>query len=189
MEQHLLLKPESSLQKTENNHLSKSKANRRSGLAGAVLHIINCWALFGGFLLLSVVAMNVVSVVGGVVWKPFPGDFELTQVAVANAAFAFLPYCQINNKNVTADIFTAGASPQTVLFFRLFASLIAVLFATLLCWRMYEGMLNQYQYDYTTAIVQFPIWLAFLPVLGSLLLLAIAALISFGDELRTIMKA
>lgn len=161
----------------------------RSGLAGAVINCSNYWALFGGFLLLGIVTMNVLSVIGGIVWKPFPGDFELTQIGVANAAFAFLPYCQIHQKNVTADIFTSRAAPRTIFLFNILGSSIAFLFSSLLCWRMYEGMLNQYQYDYTTAIVQFPIWLAFLPILFSLFLLAIAALVSLDNQFRSLKKA
>jgi len=169
--------------------LSETQTLNHPGIVGLVRRIIDYWALLGGFILIAVVLMNVLSVIGGVLWRPFPGDFELTQIGAANAAFSFLPYCQIHYKNVTADIFTTKAGPRTILMFRFFASLVALLFACLLCWRMFAGMLNQYQYDYTTAIVQFPIWLAFVPILWSLFLLSAAALVSLCDEARAIMKA
>nr|WP_258571068.1 TRAP transporter small permease [Flavimaribacter sediminis] len=123
-----------------------------------------------------------ISVIGGVVWKPFPGDFEMTEVGVAIAAFSFLPYCQLTYSNVTADIFTSRASPRTIAFLTAIASIVALLFSLLLCWRMFDGMLDQKEYGYTTAILQFPHWMAFIPFLISLALLAIAALITFGEN-------
>ena len=151
---------------------------RRAGFVGAVGRACRAWALLGGVLLVVVVAMNVASVVGGVVWKPFPGDFELTQVGVAVAAFAFLPYCQLTGANVTADIFTEGAGPRWRARFAGAAAVAALAFGALLLWRMTAGMLSQRAYGYETAIVQFPIWAAFLPILVSLALLCMAALAS-----------
>ena len=133
---------------------------------------------------MAVVAMNVLSVIGGVVWVPFPGDFEMTEIGVAVAAFSFLPYCELHGANVTADIFTARAGRRLLALFRLLASLVALGFAALLLWRMYEGMLDQKEYDYTTAILQFPIWVAFVPVLVSLALLAVAAFMTLTENGR-----
>lgn len=155
----------------------------RAGLASLARAAITGWALLGGVVLLAVVLVNVASVVGAVVWKPFPGDFELTEIGVAVAAFAFLPYCQLTGANVTADIFTAGASPRWLTLFSLLASVMALGFSLLMLWRMSFGMLDQKAYGYTTAILQFPHWLAYLPILLSLALLAVAALLTLvGGE-------
>lgn len=156
----------------------------RSGISAAVARAVTVWALLGGVLLLAVVAVNVLSVVGGVVWKPFPGDFELTEMGVAIAVFGFLPYCQLTDANVTADIFTAKAPGPVLAILRALASLIAFLFACILVWRMYLGMLDQRAYDYTTTILQLPIWWAFVPILVSLVLLVAAALLTFTESLR-----
>ena len=64
---------------------------------GLLLRLIKAWALLGGFLLLAVVLMTTYSAAAGfLISRPFPGDFELTQMGVAVAAFAFLPYCQLS---------------------------------------------------------------------------------------------
>jgi len=160
------------------------RSSRRTGLAGAAETVITLWALLGGLVLLGVVGINVASVIGGVFGRPFPGDFELTEIGVAVAAFAFLPFCQVHDANVTADIFTARASARWVAGFRLAASLVAFLFAVLLVWRMYDGLLSQKEYGYTTAILQVPIWWGFVPILVSLLLLAVAALVTFVESGR-----
>lgn len=161
--------------------MSAAASPRRFGLTGAAERVIRAWALMGGALLLAVVLMNVVSVIGGVVWVPFPGDFEMTEVGVAVAAFCFLPYCQLTDSNVTADIFTARASRRWVAIFRLAASVVAFFFAGLLLWTMWGGMENQREYGYVTTILQFPIWTAFVPILISLALLIVAAVISIRD--------
>lgn len=141
--------------------------------------LIRSWALVGGLLLLSVVVINVVSVVGSALWgKPFAGDFELTEIGVAIAAFCFLPYCQLTGSNVSADIFTARASAKAITVMTFFGSLTALAFSLLLLWRMYYGLLDQKSYDYTTTILQFPHWIAFIPILISLALLAIAAFLN-----------
>jgi TRAP-type C4-dicarboxylate transport system permease small subunit len=165
-----------------------SDAPRRSGLAGAAVWLIHSWAIAGGMLLLAVVLVNVLSVVGRIFGQPFPGDFELTEMGVAIAAFAFLPFCQVTDANVTADIFTAKAPPRWVAIFRIAAALVALLFACLLAWRMFDGMADQRTYGYTTAILQIPIWWAYVPCILSLVLLAVASLITFNDSGRAAVR-
>lgn len=152
-----------------------------------VHRISTIWAILGGMVLLAVVLINVTSVIGAaVIGKAVSGDFELTELGVAIAAFSFLPYCQIANLNVSADIFTARVSRFWLSIFAMFASAVALLFSTLLLWRMYYGMLDQAAYDYTTAILQIPIWWGFLPCLFSLALLMLASfatLVRAGAEL------
>lgn len=156
----------------------------RTGFAGAVAAVITGWALLGGAVLLLVVAMNVASVIGAIFWAPFPGDFEMTEVGVAVAAFMFLPYCQLSDSNVTADIFTARSGPRAIAWFKFVASVTAFLFALLMLWRMYAGMLDQRDYNYTTAILQFRLWWAFVPILVSLALLAVASLLTLIESGR-----
>ncbi|MGC9368319.1 MAG: TRAP transporter small permease [Paracoccaceae bacterium] len=159
-----------------------------AGFPGAVRRLATGWAVLGGVPLLVVVAINMISVIGGIFGTPFPGDFELTEMGVAVAAFAFLPYCQATGANVTADIFTSGASTRWIAFFTLLGSLAALAFSAILIWRMSLGMLDQKEYDYTTAILQIPHWWAFLPILVSLALLALAALATLLEDFKIMTK-
>ncbi len=158
-------------------------------LSGLARSLVLLWALFGGVILFVVVAINVISVIGGVVWKPFPGDFEMTEIGVAVAAFAFRPYCQLTGANVTADIFTSRASDLWISIFSLLGSLVALGFSMLLLSRMYDGLLDQKAYGYTTAILQFPHWIAFIPILVSLALLAVASLVTLSEHIGEIRGA
>ena len=148
-------------------------------------NLITGWALVGGLILIIIVCINVFSIIGGIFLIPFQGDFELTQMGVAVAVFCFLPYCQLYKHNISAEIFTSRANIKTQLLLSIIASLVAFLFSILLVWRMYEGMSDQRAYSYTSTILQFPIWIAFLPIIFSLCLLAIASLITLKQDFNS----
>lgn len=169
--------------------MSTQRPGRGARLVGLARQAISAWAFTGGAILLAVVLINVISVAGAVVWKPFPGDFELTEIGVAVAAFAFLPYCQLTGANVTADIFTSWASDRSVGLFSALGAFVAFGFSLLLASRMYYGMLDQKAYGYTTAILQFPHWIAFIPILVSLALLAVASVLTMIENISQFRKA
>lgn len=150
---------------------------------------IEYWALLGGLLLIGVVLITAWSLVCDILWKtPVPGENEIVQVGIAVAVFAFLPYCQLTGANVSADIFTSRAAPRMIAFLTLIGSLAAVLFSILLVYTKWQALLDYREFLETTAIMQFPIWTAFVPILVSLVLLAIAAAISIYeslDDMRT----
>lgn len=161
----------------------------RTGPARAVERLVTLWAMLGCGLITTVMLVNVASVIGAMFGRPFPGDFELTEIGVAVAAFTFLPYCQMTGANVTADIFTAGAGPRWVAGFSLAGSLVALGFGLLLLWRMQAGMADQREYGYVTAILQVPIWWGFVPILASLALLALAAAVTVWEGARGVAGA
>jgi TRAP-type C4-dicarboxylate transport system permease small subunit len=170
--------------------MSESPAVAGAGSYGPVRRIIELWALAGGVLLSAVVLMNAYSLLSDIAFrKPLAGDFELVEVGVAVAAFAFLPYCQLTGANVTADIFTQGAGPRTVALLSLLSALIALAFSLLLTWRVSLGLLDLRQNGETTVLMGFPIWIAFVPIVLSLALLAVASLISIRDALADVRSA
>ena len=161
-----------------------SRTEEEAGAWAPVQRLVVGWAVAGGLVLLLVVLVNVASVAGAaLLGTPFPGDVELTEMGVAVAAFAFLPYCQLTGANVVADLFTARVSARTRALLAAVGDGVALLFALLLLWRMSLGMLDQRAYGYTTAILGIPIWWGFVPVLISLALLALAALLTFRQHL------
>lgn len=151
-------------------------------------HIINLWAYFGGLILFLIVLLNVFSTIGVIFSFAFPGDFELTTMGTAIAVFAFLPYCQLSASNVSADIFTSKASPNTINYLNLIGNILAFTFSITLFIQMYLGMIDQKIYGYTTTILQIPIWLAFIPILISLVLLVMSTIISIFEVLLSILN-
>jgi TRAP-type C4-dicarboxylate transport system permease small subunit len=159
------------------------------GLDGLARRFVEWWALTGGIVLLGVAVMTAWSAASSWVFgKPLPGDFELTEIFVAVAIFAFLPYCQLADANVTADLFTSGAGPRAIAGFTLFASVLALAIAVLLTWRTWAGLLDYRRYVETTAILKIPIWTAYVPALASLGLLVLACLISLLSSWRALLR-
>lgn len=160
-----------------------------AGPQGLATRIITGWALVGGLVLVAVVLINAWSILSGALFnKPFPGDFELTEMGAGIAVFCFLPYCQLGGANVSADIFTMRSGPRAVALMSLIAAVIAVCFAGLLLWRMSAGLIDYRKYEEYTGILQIPIWWAFLPILVSLVLLLWAAVISFLQALKRVAR-
>lgn len=154
-----------------------------AGPSGLARRVVEWWALAGGVILLGIALMTTWSAATGLIFaKPLPGDFELTEILVAVAAFSFLPYCQLTDANVTADIFTAHARPRVVAAFRLLASLLALGIGALLAWRTWMGLLDYRQHVETTAILKIPLWAAYVPAVFSLLLLIVACLLTMRES-------
>lgn len=148
----------------------------RDRFVSSVRALTRSWAYAGGAIIFVIVAVNVYSVVGMVLFRrPFPGVYEVVQVGAAVAVFMFVPYCQMTGSNVTADVFTARLRRRTVVWLGGVGALLGLAFALFLLWRMGHGLNDVYVYRETTAIYQFPIWIAYVPILASLVLLALAA--------------
>ncbi|MDX1374655.1 MAG: TRAP transporter small permease subunit [Burkholderiales bacterium] len=157
---------------------------------GLLRRVIEWWALAGGVVLLGIALMTTWSAFSGWVFgKPLAGDFELTEIFVAVAIFAFLPYCQLSDANVTADLFTARVGPRGLAALGLIAALLALAISGLLTWRTWAGLLDYRRYVETTAILKIPIWTAYVPALASLALLVLACLISLKDCWRALWRA
>ncbi|MEM8663368.1 MAG: TRAP transporter small permease subunit [Pseudomonadota bacterium] len=146
---------------------------------------IRGWALLGGFLLCALAMMTAASALSNILFAaPLPADHELIKHGVAIIVFMLLPYCQLSGANVTVDIFTDGMGPRTKAAMAAFASLLALAFAALMLRQMSEGFESYLTYVEVTPVLKLPLWTAFPPILISLALLALAALITLGEGLR-----
>ncbi len=162
----------------------------RTRVYSLVHSLCEYWALIGGITLLAVVLVNAYSIAADIaIGRPFPGDFEITEVGVAIAAFCFLPYSQITGSNVSADLFTASASKGSITVMGLIAGVVALIFSALLLWRMWDGLWGYVEYEEVTGILSFPIWMAFIPCLLSLCLLVVACCMTLLDLYGTRRRA
>lgn len=119
-------------------------------------------ALLGGFLLLAIMAVVVVSVTGrsltSIGLGPIPGDFELVEAGGALAIFCFLPWCQLQKGHVSVDILQAVLGKGANAALDTFYNLIMTVLSGLITWRLWAGMLDKMNYGETTFILQFPVW-------------------------------
>lgn len=122
-------------------------------------------ALIGGAVLLAVVAMACVSITGRALVSfglaPISGDFEIVEMGVGFAVFAFLPWCQYMRGHAAVDLLKP-AYPRWMncaLDFIVDAAMLAL--AVLIAWRLWFGMMDKMRYGETTFILQFPMWQAY----------------------------
>ena len=92
---------------------------------------------------------------------PIRGIYDMTEIGMAAAIFAFLPWAQLREAHARVDLFQPflpGKLNQLLdLLFNVGMCAIAV-FGT---WRMYLGMLDKQSYGETTLIAQIPVWQGF----------------------------
>lgn len=159
-------------------------SNHAENLPTFIVRAVDGLSLSGGIVLVLVVLVNVLATLLNALSIGFAGDFELTEMGIAIAVFCFLPLCQRDGAHVAADIFTQGLAAPARHFLQHVATLISLLIAVLLLWRMSYGFIDQWQYGYQTAILQLPHWAAYIPILLALLLWGIVALLQLVSVFR-----
>jgi TRAP-type C4-dicarboxylate transport system permease small subunit len=119
-------------------------AARPTDPVGRALHALTgALAIVGGLLACVIAVLVTVSVTGRYLFAaPVPGDNDLVGVLAGCAIFAFLPYCQMTRSNVMVDFFTARLSGHAKAAFDLFGTLLYLLIAVLLTWRLYHGAIE-----------------------------------------------
>lgn len=151
-------------------------------LARIIARLVQGWALLGGVVTLGLSVMVAASAASNILTgRPFAADHELVKHFIAIAIFMFLPYCQLTGANVTVDVFTERMGERAKAGMALVSSLIAAAFAILLLRQMYEGYLSYVSYPEVTPVLRLPLWTAFPPILLSLVLLLLAALLTMKD--------
>ncbi|MBI3140811.1 MAG: TRAP transporter small permease [Rhodocyclales bacterium] len=153
----------------------------------AVFRLAAGFALGGGLVLLAIALMSVASVLmRSFGMKPIPGDFELVQLGCAVCVSMFLPYCQMRRGHVMVDFFTVLASGRAKAVMDAGGALLLALAAALLSLRLVSGMLDSRASGEATMILGVPIWWAYVPMIPSFALLAVAGLYTAMDEWRKV---
>ncbi len=153
--------------------------------AEVVLRLSRAWAILGGLVLVAMLLATVVSVLmRATLGFPIPGDYELVELGTALAAFAFLPYCHQAGGNVLVDVFTERAPARFKAGLGALSSLALAIVALALLWRMALGGYDFYRYHEVTTNLEVPRWWGFPPILVSLALLALVALVRGTHDLE-----
>ena len=146
------------------------------GAAARALERVCRWlALAGGAVLIALTLLTVASIVlREAAGRPIQGDFELVELGCAIAIFAFLPYCQLIGGNVRVEFVTARWPGRARAALDALASFAYGLVAALLAWRLALGGADLRAFNETTMVLGVPVWLAFVPIVPSVALLALA---------------
>lgn len=143
-------------------------------------------AILAGVMFCIESVMSVVSVVGrATIGEPVPGDYELVQMLSAMGIAMCLPYCQLRKGHVFVDFFTLWAPAGLKRMLDALAALLLAACSFLLAWRIWEGMLEMREYGETSMVISLPVWWGYVPVVPAFVLLGIAALYTFVQELRS----
>ena len=144
--------------------------------------LIRLWALVGGAIILVLVVVTAASALSNLfLRKPFLGEYELAKHFVGIAIFTFMPYCQLSGANVTVDIFTEGMGARAKAAMALLSGVLALMFSVVLLRQMSIGFGDYIRYPEETPTLQIPLWTAFPPILFSIVLWVIAAVISVRE--------
>lgn len=143
--------------------------------------IARTMAIIGGLILLAIIGLTVVSIVGrallplGLGLGPVKGIYDVTEIGIAAAVFAFLPWCQIRNAHAAVDLFKPAFGDRLNHLLNVVIDLGMFLIASVGAWRLYLGMLDKLRYGETTLIAQLPVWQGYLASLIGAVAFALVA--------------
>ena len=149
------------------------------GARGHVSTIASALALAGGTVMLAAAGLVTVSVL--MRWSTsnsVPGDFEWVQLAVALAAFSFLPICQLKRGHIYVDTFTSRLPAWFNRGLDGLWDLVYAMFCGLIAWRLAIGALETIANKTTTMVLGLPIGWAMLAASVMSALVAVAAILT-----------
>jgi TRAP-type C4-dicarboxylate transport system permease small subunit len=113
-----------------------------------------------------------------------PGDVELIQAATAVAAFAFLPFGQLNRSNIVVDTFTQRLPERVCTAIDAFWDIVYAAAAVILSWRLSVAAVDAIRSHTVTTVIGLPIGWLMLAGVAMLFLLALVSVLTAGRLLR-----
>lgn len=115
-------------------------------------------AIAGGVVVVGLAGLVTLSVLmrwlGG---QGINGDFEMVQMGLALAVFAFLPLCQAHRGNVMVDTFTTRLPPRMQSGLDALWDLVYAAFAGFIAWRLAIGAVEARTSGTTSMVLGLPI--------------------------------
>jgi TRAP-type C4-dicarboxylate transport system permease small subunit len=130
--------------------------------------IARVMAYAGGAVLIALTLATCVSIAGRALVPldigvgPIRGIYDFTEIGVAAAVFAFLPWCQLQRGQASVELLTPLFPKVVNRLLDLVNDLGMTLAAAIIAWRLYLGMADRLQYGDITQIAQVPVWYAYL---------------------------
>ncbi len=121
-------------------------------------------ALAGGAVLISLTLLTCISIVGRALIPldiglgPIRGIYDMTEIGVAAAVFAFLPWAQLREAHARVDLFQWAIPVKADQSLDLLFNVAMAFAASVGTYRLYLGMRDKLSYGETTLIAQIPVW-------------------------------
>jgi TRAP-type C4-dicarboxylate transport system permease small subunit len=138
----------------------------------------------------GLVVMSIISIVGRKIWSaPVPGDVEILQMCAAFAAASFYAYCHMMRGDVKVDFFTHNWGRRKVDLLDTAGSLLVGLFGALIAWRTAVGAMSIKDVGETSAILSWPVWIAYALMVPGFVALGLAGFYMAALHLRNAVRA
>ncbi|WP_432344432.1 TRAP transporter small permease [Shinella yambaruensis] len=160
--------------------MEKVEQPRPDHRAGWVERLAGLLAVAGGILICFAAVLVTVSVAGRRLFnKPIPGDYELVEISVGTAVFAFLAYTAAKSGHIAVDTFTLKLRSRLNAVVDGLWNLLLAGFLGFFSWGLLAGGLSARAYGETLIQIAWPIWpvyvtCALLAALACLITLAVA---------------
>lgn len=153
-----------------------------SVLENAADRLARLMAYLGTAVLILLTVATCISIVGRALVPldvgigPIRGIYDITEVGIAAAVFAFLPWCQYSRGHACVDLLTPFFPAVMNRFLDVLIDVCMLVIAVVGAWRLYLGMLDKFSFGETTLIAQIPLGEAYLAgLVGAVAFAAIAA--------------
>ena len=152
---------------------------------------IELWAICGGLLLLIIVGATAANVgtylldvlltpLGGNV-PPLGGYEDIVTLLIGAAVAMLLPYCQLQRGHVSVDFFVERMPSGAKGFADRLSALLMVATALFLLYWTARGAVDSYHDNVSSLVLGWPEWLFYVPVVISLALWTLAALLTLRE--------
>ncbi len=121
-------------------------------------------ALLGGAVLLVITLLTCISIAGRALLPldigigPIRGIYDITEIGMATAVFAFLPWAQLREAHARVDLFQSAIPPKADRILDLLFNTAMAVVAIVGTYRLYLGMQDKLSFGETTLIAQIPVW-------------------------------
>ena len=126
-----------------------------------IIRLAHFLAVLGGLVVVAIAVLVTTSVLmrwlGG---EGVNGDFELVQMGLALAVFAFLPLCEARHGNVVVDTFTTRWSRAAQVALDVLWDLVYAAFAAFIAWRLSLGAFESAASHTTSMVLGLPVHFA-----------------------------
>lgn len=153
--------------------------------AGGLQKLTRLVALAGGFAVVGVSAITVVSVIGRYAFgTPLTGDYEIVEYGISIAAFFFLAFAHATDSHIIAEFFSSKTSARTRRRMDTVQNFILFLILVVLTWQVALGGIDKFETDDQSMFLAMRTWWLHLVGTFGLALFAWVALAKLVRGLR-----